>query len=169
MSHDESAKSVLPQEQNESSLKSRVYQGSLWTLIGYGSSQVLRLGGNLLLTRLLTPEAFGLMALVQTFLSGLQMFSDFGIFPNIVQSPRGEDPKFLNTAWTIQAIRGVILMIGAFLIAVPAAQIYREPLLMQLLPISGLTALIGGLASTKLATANRRLALQTPAIPNSKL
>ena len=51
-------------------------------------------------------------------------------------------------------------MIGAFLIAVPAAQIYREPLLMQLLPISGLTALIGGLASTKLATANRRLALQ---------
>ena len=160
MSHDESAKSVLPQEQNESSLKSRVYQGSLWTLIGYGSSQVLRLGGNLLLTRLLTPEAFGLMALVQTFLSGLQMFSDFGIFPNIVQSPRGEDPKFLNTAWTIQAIRGVILMIGAFLIAVPAAQIYREPLLMQLLPISGLTALIGGLASTKLATANRRLALQ---------
>lgn len=128
--------------------------------MGYGLSQGLRLGGNLILTRLLTPEAFGLMALVQTFLIGLQMFSDFGVFPSIVQSQRGDDPKFLNTAWTIQAIRGGMLWLGSCLIAVPIAQFYEEPLLVWLLPVSGLTALIGGLASTKLATANRNLALR---------
>ncbi len=142
------------------SLKQRAIRGSLWTLIGYGLSQGLRLGGNLVLTRLLSPEDFGLMALVQTFLIGLQMFSDFGIFPSIVQSSRGDDPKFLNTAWTIQGVRGIGLWLGSCLIAVPLAQFYQEPLLGWLLPVSGLTALISGLASTKLATANRNLALR---------
>lgn len=141
-------------------LKQRAVQSFVWTVAGYGSSQVLRLGGNLVLTRLLTPEAFGLMALVQTFLVGLQMFSDFGIVPNIVQSKRGDDPAFLNTAWTIQAIRGVGLWLVSCLIAVPIARFYNEPMLMQLLPVSGLTALIAGFSSTKLATANRRLALR---------
>ena len=147
-----------PEEQT--SLKQRTVQGSIWTLLGYGSSQVLRLGSNLVLTRLLAPEAFGLMALVQTFLIGLQMFSDFGVLPSIVQSKRGEDPAFLNTAWTIQAIRGVVLWLGACLIAVPVAHLYQEPLLMQILPISGFSIVIDGLSSTKLATANRQLALK---------
>ncbi|MFM7426953.1 MAG: oligosaccharide flippase family protein, partial [Elainella sp.] len=145
---------------NSSPLEHRAIRGSVWTLAGYGLSQVFRLGGNLVLTRLLTPEAFGLMALVQTFLIGLQMFSDFGILPNIIQSERGEDPKFLNTAWTIQAIRGGVLWLGACLLAWPVAQFYREPMLMQLLPIAGLTVLLTGFNSTKLATANRRLAMR---------
>lgn len=73
------------------------------------AQQLIRLGSNLILTRLLFPEAFGLMALVQTFMTGLAMFSDIGIGPSIIQNRRGEDPDFLNTAWTIQIGRGVML------------------------------------------------------------
>ena len=36
---------------------------SFWTFFGFGGSQVIRLGGNLVLARLLFPEAFGIMAL----------------------------------------------------------------------------------------------------------
>lgn len=160
MSDDQLTGSTSGADEKGASLKQRTIQSSVWTLVGYGFSQVLRLGSNLVLTRLLTPEAFGLMALVQTFLVGLQMFSDFGIFPNIVQSKRGEDPAFLNTAWTIQVIRGIGLWFVSCLIAIPIAQVYKEPSLVLLLPATGLSALIGGFSSTKLATANRRLALQ---------
>ena len=62
-----------------------------------------------MLTRLLFPEAFGLMALIQTFMIGLAMFSDLGIGPAIIQSDRGEDPDFLNTAWVMQILRGICL------------------------------------------------------------
>lgn len=141
------------------SLKQKAIRGSIWTLAGQGSSQILRLGGNLLLTRLLFPEAFGLMSLVQTFLIGLEMFSDVGIAPSIIQNKRGNDPAFLNTAWTIQVVRGFALWIFACLIAWPVAQFYSEPMLMQLLPVAGLSALIAGLNSTKLATSNRHLIL----------
>jgi O-antigen/teichoic acid export membrane protein len=140
-------------------LKQRILNGSLWTLGGHGVNQVLRLGSNLLLTRLLFPEAFGLMALAQTFLIGLQMFSDVGIFPSIVQSPHGDQPKFLNTAWTLQVIRGAVLSGCAIVLAPLAADFFREPMLKQLLPAIGLTSLIAGFNSTKLATAQRRLNL----------
>lgn len=140
-------------------LKQRALRGSLWTILGFGSNQVLRFGGNLVLTRLLFPEAFGLMALVQLFMQGLQMFSDLGIVPSIIQNRRGDDPAFLNTAWTIQVMRGATLSLVACVIAYPAAQLYQEPLLVQLLPVAGLTAAISGFNSTKLATVNRSLQL----------
>lgn len=149
-----------PSDDQQPTLKRRAILGSLWTIAGHGSTQVLRLIGNLFLTRLLFPEAFGLMALVQTFLVGLGMFSDIGIVPNIIHSEHGDEPKFLNTAWTVQVVRGFVLAAIAALIAVPVAQFYREPLLAQLLPVTGLTVLISGFASTKLATANRRLDLK---------
>jgi O-antigen/teichoic acid export membrane protein len=129
-------------------------------MAGYGSSQILRLAGNLAFTRLLVPEVFGLMALVQTFLTGLAMFSDLGILPSIIQSKRGGELSFLNTAWTIQVIRGTALWVIACLIAVPVAQLYREPMLAQLLPVTALSSVIAGFASTKLATANRQLAIR---------
>ena len=160
MSRAESGNSPLEAENDPPpSLKSRAISGSAWTLVGECTQYVLRLGGNLVLTRLLFPEAFGLMSLVQVFIMGLEMFSDVGIIPGIIQNKRGDEPAFLNTAWTVQVGRGIMLWIFACIIALPASQFYHEPMLMQLLPVSGLTALISGLNSTKLATENRRLAV----------
>ena len=91
------------------SLKALAMRGSLWIMGGYGMSQALRMGCNLILTRLLFPEAFGLMTLVNTVLIGLGMFSDVGTNQSVIQNERGEDPAFLNTAWTIHIIRGFAL------------------------------------------------------------
>lgn len=128
-------------------------------MIGFGGQNILRLISNLILTRLLFPEAFGLMALVQVFLAGLMMFSDIGIKTSIIQNKRGDDPDFLNTAWTIQIIRGVLLWLAACALAIPVSQLYDEPMLAQLLPIVGLNALIAGFTTTNIATSDRHLRL----------
>jgi len=148
-----------PVDVSKPSLRTRAVRGSTWTFLGYGGVQVVRLGGNLTLAALLFPEAFGLMAIVSVFLQTLQVFSDVGIAPSVVQSKRGDDPVFLNTAWTIQVGRGVILWLISCLLAYPVAGFYNQPLLMWLLPISGLTAVIAGVNSTKLFTAHRHLAI----------
>ena len=84
------------EQPEKKSLGSRAIQGSLWTIAGYGVSQVIRLVSSLVVTRLLFPEAFALMAIVNAVLSGFAMFSDLGLSPNIVQSRRGDDPTFLK-------------------------------------------------------------------------
>lgn len=140
-------------------LKVRAVRGSLITFTGFGLQNVLRLGSNLILTRLLFPEAFGLMALVMVFVSALQLFSDFGLRASVVRSERGDDPDYLNTGWTIQIGRGVILWLGTCALAWPAAALYGESMLAQLLPVVGISAIIAGFNSTKVMTANRHMVL----------
>jgi O-antigen/teichoic acid export membrane protein len=141
------------------SLRTLVRRGTLWSIAGYGGSQALRFTGNLLLTRLLIPEAFGIMALVNALQQGLQLFSDVGIGPSIVQGKRGDDPAFLNTAWTVQALRGFGLTCVAAAIAVPFANFYGNPLLAWILAVSATTALISGFNSTRLYSMYRHVDL----------
>jgi O-antigen/teichoic acid export membrane protein len=138
-------------------LKNRAINSGLWVSVGYGFKQLLRLGSNLILTRLLFPEAFGLMAIVQTVIFGLIMMSDIGIQPSIVQNKSGSEPNFLNTAWTIQVIQGILIYLAILATTPFFTEFYLQPLLSQLLPVVGLGALIAGFQSTKLATANRDL------------
>jgi O-antigen/teichoic acid export membrane protein len=128
-------------------------------MAGHGTSLVIRLGSNLILTRLLFPEAFGLMAIVNAFLAGLAMFSDLGLAPSIVQSPRGDDPRFLDTAWSLQIARGVLLFGSSCRLAWPAAAFYDQPLILGLLPAAGIGVLIAGFNSTSLLRLQRHLAV----------
>lgn len=143
----------------EASLKSHVMRGSFWTVVGYGASQILRFGSNIVLTKLLFPEAFGLMALVSIVMYGLNMFSDIGAGPAIIRDKRGDDPLFLNTAWTLQVGRGFALWACASLLAWPLADFYAEPQLRYLIPTVGLTAVLNGLNSTSMHTVLRHMDL----------
>lgn len=138
-------------------LKYRALRSSFWAAFAYGGSQALRLASNLILTRLLFPEAFGMMALVTVFMVGLAMFSDVGLGPSIMGSKRGDDRAFLDTAWTLQIIRGVLLALCCWGLAGPVAAFYGEPMLANLLPVAGVALLIGGFNPTALETANRHL------------
>jgi O-antigen/teichoic acid export membrane protein len=131
----------------------------VWTLVGYGGSQALRLLNNLIMWRLLFPEAFGLMALVNVFFTGIYLFSDVGIGPSIVQHDRGDDPTYLNTAWTIQVIREFLVCSSAMLLAGPMAAFYNQPQLSTLIRAAALAALISGFNSTRLFTQTRRISL----------
>ncbi len=152
------------------SLKSRVIKAGAWTFAGYGLGQCARFGSNLLMTRLLMPSMFGVMAIATVIMIGLVLFSDLGISPNIVQSKRGADPVFLNTAWATQIFRGVLLwflaLIIAFLLAiadragvVPPPSVYADPRLPDVIGILSFNAVIYGFLSTKLFEASRNLAL----------
>jgi len=142
-----------------SSLKKLAIRGMVWTIAGYGTSQILRFGSNLILTRLLFPKLFGLMALLNIFIIGLHLFSDIGIGPSIIQNKRGDDPAFLNTAWTLQIIRGFVLWFCCVAIAWPVANLYGEPQFLWLIPVVGLSTIITGFNSTALFTLNRHMAV----------
>lgn len=146
----------------EKQLRRRALHGAGWTIGGFGLSRVLRLLNHLILAWILAPQVFGLMTLVRIFKQGLEMFSDLGIRPSIIRSQRGLDSDFLNTAWTIQVIRGAGLWVASCVLAVPYAWIYSQnnseaTQLKYLIPVAGLSALIAGFQSTSLAILSRKL------------
>jgi O-antigen/teichoic acid export membrane protein len=152
------------------SLTRRVLSTGGWLFIWHGFSLTVRLGSNLLMTRLLMPEMFGVMSMASIVLAGLAMFSDLGLKQCIVGSERGHDPAFLNTAWTIQALQGALLWVAALAVsllvwiadqigAFPADSAYADPILPYVIASLSSAALIQGLGSTKFHEASRRLRL----------
>ncbi len=140
-------------------LFARALRGSAFTAGSYAFMQVVRLATNLVLTRLLFPEAFGVMALVSVVLIGLAMFSDVGVGPAISQHPRGDEAAFLDTAFTINVLRGGLLWALTCALSYPVALFYGAPELAWLLPAAGVTLLISGFNPTRIETANRHLLL----------
>ena len=142
---------------NRNTLKSLAIKGSIWIMIGFGVGQFERLVGNVILTRLLSPEMFGMMSMIGAMLSAVAMFSDVGIRPNIIQSKRGEDPDFLRTAWSMQVVRGIGLTLVAALASWPWSIFSDEPRLFLLGMVLGLTSMISGFNSISLVVHSRRM------------
>lgn len=138
----------------------RMAGAAFWAASGFLARQGLRLGGNLVFARLLFPEAFGLMALVNAFRTGLELASDVGIAPSIVQNRRGSEEAFLNTAWTLQIGRGLLLFSVCVLLAGPVASLYDQPILAGLLRVAAVAFLFSGLDSTSMAKMQRDLSIR---------
>lgn len=139
------------------SLKTLTIRWAVWALAAGVLSQILRFGSNYILTGLIASQVFDLMNLIYVFIVAVHTFSDIGLELSIIQSKRGDEQVFLNTAWTIQVVRGIVLWLCCFLIAWPVAQFYESPQLLWLLPVVGLTKLISGFKSTALYTLSRHM------------
>ncbi|WP_088891858.1 oligosaccharide flippase family protein [Leptolyngbya ohadii] len=156
--------STSTEPNSTSSIKKLAIRGAIWTTAGYGISLVLRFASNIVLTRWLEPDLFGLMSLVYVFIVGLHLFSDLGLNTSVVQNKRGDEPAFLNTAWSLQILRGLLLWGICLVIAIPVSQFYGEPRLAILLPIVGFNAVLSGFNSTSLFTLNRHLSVKQLAL-----
>lgn len=132
-------------------------RGSVWTAAGYGASQLVRLASTVVLARMVAPQAFGLVALVTVYLSGLELLSDLGIGMDVVQHPRGDDPAFINTAFIIQMARGGILWAVAGGLAYPFASFYNQPAVLALAIVGSLSTLARGFSSGSIWTLTRHV------------
>jgi O-antigen/teichoic acid export membrane protein len=167
---DGSVATVLTSTVGRVSLKQRVLGAGSWSIAGYAANQALRFGSNLLMTRLLAPDAFGVMALAYVILGSLAMLSDWGVKPIIIRSERGGDPAFLNTAWTIRTLQGALLWLMAVIIAIVVGigdhfsliskhSVYADPRVPYVIAAVSFAALIKGFGSTKIHESMRNLAL----------
>jgi len=134
-----------------------------WVAAGILVKQGLRLVSNLIMTRILSPEVFGIMAIINLVIQALNMISDIGLRPSIIRSPRSDD-VYLRTAWTIQVVRGMVLWLFTILVAWPISQYYEEPVLLYILPCSGLIALFMGFNSIAVIQNQKKLKYKKIAI-----
>lgn len=150
------------------SLKKRSVRAGSWVLFGHLLSQCIRLLGNLVLTRLLVPEMFGVMAIVSTLVIGVTVFFEVGLLQNIVRSKRGEEKDFLDTAWTLQIIKGAVVFAVILLLSfaldvagnygfLSEQAVYGAQELPLILAIIGSTSIISGFNSIYIYTLNKKL------------
>jgi O-antigen/teichoic acid export membrane protein len=160
--------SPIPGARATASLKERFLRAGSWTVTAYGGMLALRLVSSLIMTRLLAPDAFGLMALVTTVTVIAALLSDIGIREAVVHSDHGDDPLMLNTAWTLQILRGLLIWSACCLVAIGlygsrslgwlvGDSLYASALLPPLLVLGTFSSVISGFETTKRYTADRRI------------
>lgn len=149
-------------------LKGHTFQASIWVAGSNLLSQMLRFVSNLILTRLLAPDIFGLIATVNVLYIAMFMLSDFGIKVSVVQSKRGNEARFLGTTASIQIFQGVIIAIALICLSFLVDSLnsyeyfnntttYADPLLSQIIMIFAICAMFQGFESPKLALAQREM------------
>jgi O-antigen/teichoic acid export membrane protein len=141
-----------------------------WSMGGYVASQFLRIAGNLILTRVLTPDLFGIAGVATMVSILVALLSDIGLHYAIIQSSKGDQQRFLDTAWTIQVIRGFFIWVACSVIAIglgyiagegwlPSGSVYATPELPLVIIVASFGAAISGFQSTKYVTNYRNLGL----------
>ena len=148
-------------------LRTRMIGATRWVVFGSAAMHVLRLGSNLVVTRLLVPEMFGLMAIATTVGVIMVMLSDIGLHQAVVRSSRGDEQAFLDTIWVLKVARGFLLWGGSIAAAlalyfgarigwIPSASTYGNETLPALIIATGFSSVIIGFASTLSMSATRR-------------
>lgn len=157
------------------SLRHRVLSAGSLTLGFLAWSQVLRLAVNLVTARLLVPDVFAVTAIATVVNAVVSLLADVGVRQAVTQSPRGDSPALLHTAWTLQAIRGagvwlvccvVAAVVGGLAAAgqFPVQSVYAVAELPWVIVGMSSTSLILGFRSAKTYLAHRSLAIRRPVV-----
>jgi O-antigen/teichoic acid export membrane protein len=128
-----------------------------WTAVVFAFMQIIRLANNVILTRLLAPPIFGLITIVFTIKTGMELLSDAGISQNIVANKKGSERDFYDTAWTVQVIRGVLLATLCVIFSSSFARFFDEPQLAAIMPVIALLFVFAGLQSTSRALFQKKI------------
>lgn len=132
-------------------------RGSFWSIAGYGGEFLIRIVSSMVFTRLFLPDVFGLMAIINSLIIGMEMVSETGLRASIITNKNGRKKYFLETAWSIQIIRGLILWVIIALLSYPLSLHFNEFDLVYLLPIAGLSLIIRGFSSVSIHLYSREM------------
>jgi len=138
-------------------LKARAARGGAWLGAGNGLEHALRFARNMVLTRILAPEALGLMAIITAVNAALESFAELGVREAIVQSPAGGENTYLNSAWFLSFFRALFLVAVGVSISPAVLTFYHMDFPPLILRISFMGILFDGLQSVKVYLALKKM------------
>jgi lipopolysaccharide exporter len=131
----------------QTSLTSRVQSGVIWNAISVSSTYLAGLVRLVVVARLLAPADFGLIGMALTVVAGLNALTTIGLDISVIKTKFKSDEELsthLDTIWTVELIRRLILAVILAAVAYPAARFYREEKLYQILLLFSLLPFIQG-------------------------
>lgn len=128
----------------QADLKGRTVRGGAVTVSAQGTQFVLYTLCTVVLARVLTPEDFGLIAMVNVLTMFAHMFSEGGLSIATVQRKEINDQQVTTLFWFNVAI-GVVLMAAVAAAGPLLTWFYREPRLLGITQLAATTFLFIGL------------------------
>ncbi|WP_274289334.1 lipopolysaccharide biosynthesis protein [Prevotella corporis] len=146
----------------EPNLRKKTTNGLLWSSVERFSNQGVQFLFSIVLARLLTPEDYGIVAMVVIFFAIAQTFVDSGFSSAIVRK-KDRTESDLSTCFYFNIFVGLGFYILLFQCSPFIADFYDQPILSPIVKISGLTVLINSLCIVQQAQFTIRIDFKTQA------
>ncbi|MEC4805647.1 MAG: lipopolysaccharide biosynthesis protein [Jaaginema sp. PMC 1079.18] len=145
------------------SIKQKAIKGVIWSVVQNWGSQAGSLIVFLILARLLTPEAFGLVALANVFLAFMEIFIEQGFTQALIQR-HNLDAEHLDTAFWSNLFCGILLTVVGVILAEAIASFFDQLQLAPILRCFSFLFFIKSISHVHQALLTRELAFKVMAV-----
>jgi len=129
-----------------SDLKSKTIHGVAWSFVERFSVQAIQFILGIILARLLSPNDYGLIAMLVVFISISQVFIDGGFSSALVQRQYRSEMDFSTAFYTNLGI-SIICYLLLFIFAPIIASFYHQPLLISITRIYSINLILNSLVA----------------------
>lgn len=138
------------------SLKLKTISGVFWTILQRFSVQFINLFVQIILARLLMPEDFGLIAMIQIIITLGQTLIDSGMTSSLIRTQAPDERDYSTVFFTNLGV-SIIIYALAFSIAPYFAHFFEMPLLTDLVRVYAVTFVIQAFAAVQLARLTKQM------------
>jgi PST family polysaccharide transporter len=143
-------------EHLKADLKGRSIRGGAATVLGQGASFVIQTGATVVLARLLTPQDYGMIAMITAVTGFVTLFKDLGLSMATVQTDTITHEQVSTLFWVNVALSAVVMLV-AMALAPAIAWFYGEPKLLPLTLVMAVGFIFGGLCVQHSALLRRQM------------
>ena len=136
-----------------------IKSGLAWTFSERMAAQGVSTIVSIILARLLTPEHYGIIAIVTIFITVCDAFVSGGLGTTLVRMPKVTVQDY-STAFAINLIVSMVLYAILYLCAPMIANFYNMPILVNVVRVMGLRLPIAAISSIQQAYVQRRMAFR---------
>lgn len=141
---------------NPGSMRKIAAHGAIIILSAQGLRFTITLVYQVLITRLLTPANFGLIAMVEPMVAFIYMFNTFGLSQATIQKDRVTQNELSSMFW-INAVFGLCVCLAALALAPLVGWFYGDPRASSVMAWFSVTLIMAGLSAQHIALLSRRL------------
>ena len=147
------------------SLKDNTINSMLWVAIDKTGGYLLLFISNLVLARLLMPEDFGCIAMINVFLAISDIIIHGGFGAALIQKKNPSNLDFTSVFYVNLAI-SIVLYVALFFAAPLIAHFYSMPLLTMVLRVQAIVLIINSFTVVQISILKRKLDFKSIAIRN---
>ncbi|SFF60143.1 Membrane protein involved in the export of O-antigen and teichoic acid [Salegentibacter agarivorans] len=142
------------------SLRQKAISGSYWTFAQQFGSQIVSFGISVILARILLPEEFGLIAMINILMGVGTLLYDGGLANSLIRTKNADQEDF-STVFYFNLGASILLYLISYVIAPLFANFFEEPILIQIIRIYCLIFIIQAFSTVQIARLTKKMDFKT--------
>ena len=134
----------------------KAIKGFIWRFLERIAAQAVGFVVSIIIARIVEPEAYGVIAIVQVFIAVLQVFVDSGLGTALIQKKDPDDLDY-SSVFYFNILMSIALYVILFFISPLIARFYDNDILTPVLRVLGITILISGVKGIQQSYVSKHL------------